>query len=103
MADTLPPGWVGRPNRHWTRVAGYVVDIHALSHNHNADPVVIVGWGWDVMHGESRVAKNTGSMSTPADLCATAPEARRAALTALVSLLTTATREATEALAALEP
>lgn len=95
MADPLPPGWTGNDAEHHIDVGGIRVTVYrpthynALVRKHQRSE-----WAHMRLTFPPRIDTETGRRASS--------EARRAALTALVSLLTTATREATEALAGLE-
>ena len=85
MADTLPPGWTGDWTSHRLPVSGFTIHVEWRAQRRTFE--------WWVTNAPEFCAGDAD----------TAPLARRAALTALLALLTTATREAEQALAGLEP
>ena len=90
MGDALPRGWSGSDADHRLSVAGHKIRVQR---GESDDGATVYEWFTRTSSGESRFEGCEDS----------APLARHAALTALIALLTTATREAESALAGLEP
>ena len=102
MADTLPPGWTGNDSDHHTDIGPFRLHVYRPS---AYNPFARRNLRADYYRWHISLVSPVGTgkpLSEARDSCATAPLARHAALTALLALLTTATREATEALAGLE-
>ena len=100
MGDTLPPGWTGNENHHKRRAGIFQITIHSRRYGKGIDRF---WWFVITVTAELTMIPPGPHPEDRPGTFASAPLARRAALIALHSLLTTATREATEALAELEP